>query len=103
MCWQSFHKKDDEFVVDTVNGLIKQKIITHVSCIFHLLTDYCSHLLNSIKMYYLAKPIPDFEVDKMRDVLMNILNSLADNQATYKKCDQSCKKYDYKEGEEFCL
>lgn len=102
-CWTSYHKKNDHFVVETVDSLLSQKIIIHTSCIFHLFTDYCTHLMKCLKIYSKNHQFEKLNVDDMRNVINNLLKQMLDNEMNYEKCGSECKIYNYKENEDFII
>ena len=109
-CWQSYHDKNDDFVVKAIDDLLKIGLMKHASCIFSWIFDHCSQMILSIKE--LSEEIDEeiSDVDTFRECLNNYMNFLtaivAKENCKIKKdisCDNKCKIYNFKKDEDFII
>lgn len=106
-CWASYHEKDDPYVVEKIDALVKLGYIEHVSCIFSLIVVCCESLINCLPHIPINETT---NVNQFRQQLLYILNNLTEHitaehtkDTTLTKCDGTCKVYQYKKGETFAF
>ncbi len=69
-CYHSFHKKTDEYVVNSLDKILKCGAIKNSICLFHWIFQIGESIMTSLDNKSLANEISEIkDVDKVRDVI----------------------------------
>lgn len=109
-CWASYHKKDDPFIVESIDAILNLGLMTHPSCVFNWIMLTCLEMIKYLIVYSHQYPILHTDLTLLRQILRVVVASGAKEHIRHQlqekeiiHCDTHCQVYDYKEGEDIVI
>ena len=103
-CWKSYFKKNDDYVVNKINLMIKFGKYLHPSCIFTHVWNFSQNLLYYVLARIELEEIQDtYFLSQCIDSMMDAILSFQANEIINRNycCNEECEVYEYKEQEDF--